>query len=98
MRVTYKGACHVAVAARDPLPEPYQKIWLTAAGLTVGEKGRHEFGLYDLSGHRVWRAHGTGAEAYRFADIRSRAHLPAGIYQARVTTAVGGFTRQVSLF
>ena len=97
MRVAYKGTCKT-VAARDVRPEPYQKIWVTAHGIEVGEPGRHTLSLYDMGGKRVWSAEAAGMEAYRFADIKARAGLPPGLYQARVASAAGTFTRAVSLF
>ena len=97
MRVTYKGNCKVAVAAKDPRPEPYQKIWLTQQGIEVGEAGAHSLALFDMHGKRVFSAEGRQGDGYRFADIRARAGLNAGLYQARVTTSAGTFTRAVSL-
>lgn len=95
MRVAYKGDCRPGVSARDARPEPYQKIWLTAKGIEVGEAGPHAIALFDLGGRRVWSARGNGAKGYGFAAMR--AGLRPGIYQARVTSAAGTFTRRVSL-
>jgi hypothetical protein len=97
MRVTYKGSCKVPVSAAPRPPEPYQKIWVTAQGIEVGEPGPHAIALYDLTGHRVWRARGGQGAEYRFADIRTAAGLKSGLYEARVTTKTGAFTRRVSL-
>jgi cytochrome c len=97
MRVTYKGSCRVPVSAAPRAPEPYQKIWVTAEGIEVGEAGPHAIALYDLAGRRVWRARGSQGAGYRFAAIRAEAGLRMGIYEARVTTKAGAFTRRISL-
>jgi cytochrome c len=99
MRVTYKGSCKVPVAAGTmPEAQPYRKIRITARGIEVGEPGPHTIMLYDLTGHRVWKAQGRQGAGYRFADIRTQAGLNAGLYEARVTTKTGVFMRRVSLF
>jgi glucose/arabinose dehydrogenase len=96
-RVIYKGACHVAVAVR-PEVAPYQSIWIDPLGITVREAGPHIVTLYDVGGRALWQDQGSGAQIYRFGEIRSRAGLRAGVYLAKVNTPAGEISRRVSLF
>ncbi|MDB5048237.1 MAG: hypothetical protein JWO30_1308 [Fibrobacteres bacterium] len=99
MRVTYKGSCKVPVEIADsPKPGAYQKIWLSETALMVGEKGRHEFSLFDLSGHRVYNAVGGEGAEYRFGTLEGSAGLKSGVYLVKVETAQGVFSRRISLF
>ncbi|MDB5103756.1 MAG: cytochrome c class [Fibrobacteres bacterium] len=97
MRVTYKGSCRVPVAAADPKPQGYQKIWLSQAALEVGERGRHTFALYDLGGRRIFSAEADGAARYAFAGLLGGVSPRPGVYVVKVETAQGHFMRQVSL-
>ncbi|HKP94746.1 MAG TPA: PQQ-dependent sugar dehydrogenase [Fibrobacteria bacterium] len=97
MRVAYKGACTVPLQAAGPKPQPYRKIWLSQTALTVGEAGPHEFGLYDVSGHRVFRARSGGGAEYPFSRLGGGAGLKRGVYTIRVETLQGSFVRRISL-
>ncbi|MDB5103757.1 MAG: hypothetical protein JWP91_1446 [Fibrobacteres bacterium] len=107
MRITYKGPCQVPLALRpEPAAEGYFKITLSQAGLKVGEKGRHAFSLFDLSGRRVFRAEGGEGAEYRFRDLALGAGsgdgsapggAPHGVYLVEVRTAQGRFVRSITL-
>ncbi len=97
-RVTYTGTCKVPVDVADaPRPEPYRKIWLTPASLTVGEKGAHEFSLFDLAGQLVFQARGEGPARYEFAGLIQGERALHGLYVVKVKTAQGLFVHPVSL-
>jgi cytochrome c len=99
MRVTYKGACKVPVSTEGKLePITYQKIWLSQSSLRIGEKGLHEFSLYDMAGHRVFFAQGGEGAEYRFSEISKQLNLRPGVYAVKVNTKAGKFMRQASLF
>jgi cytochrome c len=100
MRVTYTGSCRPPVVSTKPLAEleQYQKIWLSHSSLNVGEKGRHEFSLYNLNGDKVYSAVGKEGTEYRFADISKQMHLDPGVYAVKVQTGQGNFMRQISIF
>ena len=96
-RVTYKGTCHVPVAARKVVA-PYQSIWINQLGITIREAGPHVVSLYDLNGHRVWGDQGMGQKEYRLADLRAHTALRPGLYLARVTTPAGEVSQRISVF
>lgn len=78
MRVTYKGSCKVPVGvARAPVPS-YQKIRLSQTALKIGDQGRHEFALYDLSGNRVFYAEGGEGAEYRFRGLAASEGVTSG--------------------
>jgi cytochrome c len=97
VRVTYTGSCQVVSTEPRKPAAPYQKIWFEPAGITIGEAGPHAVELFDMGGKRVWGATGDGAQIYRFADVRGRARLKAGLYLARVRTSAGVTSQPVSL-
>jgi hypothetical protein len=51
-----------------------------------------------VGGRALWQDQGSGAQVYRFGEIRSRAGLRAGVYLAKVNTPAGEISRRVSLF
>lgn len=98
MRVTYTG-CGAPVSMNKPLarPEPYQRIWLAAGRLRVGEKGSHTVSLHALDGSMLLREQGMDAAEYSLRDWQVSKGLQQGVYLIRVQTAQGAFTRSVSL-
>lgn len=98
MRVVYTG-CGSPVSTESPRPraEPYQRIWLAAGHLRVGEKGPHTVTLHALDGSTLVREEGTDAAEYSLRGWRTRLGLKQGVYLVRVRTAQGAFTRSVSL-
>jgi hypothetical protein len=98
-RVIYKGTCGAPVSTDKPLAraEPYQKIWLTAARLSVGEKGPHTVSLHALDGSLLVRERAADAAEYSLEDWQDRLGLKRGVYLVRVQTAQGAFTRSLSL-
>jgi cytochrome c len=98
MRIAYKGSsCAPVAVAQAPKPEAYQKIWLSSTNLEIGEQGRHEFSLFDLSGRAVFRAEGDSGARYDFARLGAGAPLRKGVYVVKVRTAQGLFMRRISL-
>jgi cytochrome c len=100
MRVIYTGTCGAPVSLDKPLPraEPYQRIWLAAGRLRVGEKGPHTVSLHALDGSMLRREQGADAAEYSLREWRVRQGLQQGVYLVRVQTAQGAFTRSVSLY
>ena len=102
MRVAYTGACKVPVSlVGAPLPEKYQKVWLSQTGLRVAEMGRHEFSLFDLRGNRVFHAAGNEGAEYRFKDLKPQGIAAGaalkGVYMVKVGTQQGSFVRSITL-
>jgi cytochrome c len=99
MRVIYKGACKVPVSlAAAPAARPYLNIQLSQTGMKVGESGRHFFGIYDLGGHRVFRAEGFQGDEYSFAKLARENRMRPGAYIVRVLTVQGSLERRISVF
>jgi cytochrome c len=97
-RVTYKG-CGAVVSLDKPQarPEPYQRIWLAAGRLRVGENGSHTVSLHSLDGSMLLQEQGTNAAEYSLQKWQVRLGLKQGVYLVRVHTAQGAFTRSVTL-
>jgi glucose/arabinose dehydrogenase len=99
MRIIYTGSCGAPVSVDKPLARtgPYQRVWLAAGQLRVGEKGPHTVSLHALDGSLLHQERGMDAGEYSLREWRVRLGLQQGVYLVRARTAQGDFTRSVSL-
>ena len=98
MKVDYIGSCTLTPVVKEHGPSKLFSITVGLNGLTVNEPGKHEIGLFDLSGHKIFSQQGGMGAEYSFAGLRKNSRLEKGVYVLRVKTERGIFVRDLSLF
>ena len=98
MRVEYVGNCTVTPIAKGRSTSVGYAIVMGLDGLKVNEPGKHEIGLYDLGGHKLFSQQGRMGAEYSFAAMRKDSRLDKGVYVVRVKTERGLYIRNLSLF